>query len=243
MTPAAALPHRDIELWLLECDRLSDLLFAIEGKVPRLAADEQARAAAMADRVDARRWLAGRIALRLLLDGCHSGIRGRAFAKDSHGRLLAPSGGRELSLSDSRGFLLIGLSRIGRIGVDLELPRTLHMSASRIARIMAAGESLGAAGPSPLQAWTRIEAFAKATGPTLAAVLARLGVQGTRGPRPSVDEIRARTRMATHDLGLQMLDLALPCQLTGALAMPRPAAAAATVRCLDAATLTALAEA
>ena len=80
---------------------------------------------------------------------------------------------------------LIGLSPLGSIGVDVERTRRVRLVEARRARIEEAGAALSAA-PLPnegearfLQAWVRLEAFAKAEGCGIGRLLTRLGILAT----------------------------------------------------------------
>jgi hypothetical protein len=68
-----------------------------------------------------------------------------------------------------------------------------------------------------LQAWTRIESFAKARGPSLARVLTELGLIGvTVG-----SDIRSRTAAVAAESGLSIHDLSLPYSLIASVARPK----------------------
>lgn len=216
-------PGEAVALWLLDRKEQVDRLAAIERATPRLADDEIARAGAMPDRHRAGLWRSGRTALRLLLERVGGAqIRRQPFVSADAGRPALACGRIEFSIADSGDYLLLAVSTVGRIGVDIELPRVLRMAAPRIDRLIASAEAMGSPSPSPLQAWTRIEAFAKAAGPSLAATLARLGIQGhgdgLGGLAPT--DIRGRTVTAVRQAGLVVFDLPLPHGLTGALARP-----------------------
>jgi phosphopantetheinyl transferase len=198
-------------LWLIDRVGLCDALDDCERSVPRLSESDNARASALAGS-DPRRaavWRAGRIALRLLLERAVPAeappIRKVPFALSAHGEPALPGLPLHFSLSDAGPYLLVGVVRDGRIGVDLELPRTMTMSAARQARVIEVASELGASGspPSPLQAWTRIEAFTKARGPSLARVLTELGLIGTVAPGAleRARHIVAASGYVAHDVG------------------------------------------
>ena len=97
---------------------------------------------------------------------------------------------------------------IGAVGSREKLYPTYGISADQPSEPTDAPLSL-------LQAWTRIEAFAKARGPSLARVLTELGLIGVgdRAAKPDCSKV-------IIDSGLYVSDLALPFNLTGAVAWP-----------------------
>jgi phosphopantetheinyl transferase len=230
----AALPPAPITdgLWLVDRVALSAALNAQERRTPRLSTTDVARAEAMASvsltRADV--WRAGRIALREILDRlvCAAGrpglaeqIRAQPFDLTAHGEPSLPGVPFVFSQSDAGPYLLIGVSSQGRIGVDLEQPRTFAMSEVRQARVVAAARCLaGNVGPEPLsllQAWTRIEAFAKARGPSLARVLTELGLIGVAAD----SAVNPRAAAVAVGSGLLTHDLSLPHGLIAAVARPK----------------------
>jgi len=244
-TGATAEIEADSSIWLLDRAALADLLADIEVATPRLSADEKQRAAAMADQQLSQLWSAGRVALRLLLEAeCGATIRQQPFSHDRSGRPFLERHGLDFSIADSGPHMMIGLATVGRIGVDLEQRRALKMAPLRVELIIAAGEGLGSTPAEALQSWTRIEAFAKAAGPSLAAILSRLGIQGHGEGMLAADIVRTRSCSARAAAGIEVLDLQLPQGLVGAVA--RASIAAKTrpppdVRMLDFAEITRLA--
>jgi phosphopantetheinyl transferase len=221
-------PPAAVDLWLVDRDQTAELLAQIEAATPRLSAADLARAAAIADPALRGRWLAGRTALRLLLEvHCGPGIRQQPLALQPDGRpFLSQSGGVDFSLADSGSFLLIAIATGQKIGVDVEMPRNLRMSTGNIAAIMSAGGALcGDALHNPLQAWTRIEAFAKAANLTLAATLAAFGIQGHGLGPLTAAAIRQRSFDACAAQALHVCDLRLGHHLVGAIAAEQAARA------------------
>ncbi|MEQ1614981.1 MAG: hypothetical protein ABL904_19710 [Hyphomicrobiaceae bacterium] len=225
-----------VELWLLDRDMTADRLAAIEAATCRLSEDEINRVAAMSDRQQARLWAAGRTALRLLVEGrCGPSIRQQPFQYTPTGRPTIASSDIDFSVTDSGPYLLIAIACKGRIGIDIEQPREIKMPQERIDLIVAAGEGLAGFAAAPLQSWTRIEAFAKATAPSLASALAMLGVQGHGEGRLEVRQVHERARQARIDAAVDVHDIPLPQALFGAVAChssPPP-----SVRILDIATI------
>jgi 4'-phosphopantetheinyl transferase len=248
----ATAPLPGDSLWLVDRVKLRSALEAIESAAPHLAENENVRAAALvaSDADRGRNWRAGRIALRVILGHicrthCDDGRRLAArlnrqpFGVTAHGEPMitgSPPFPLVFSQSDAGPHLLIGISTRGRIGVDIEVPRSMVMSGPRQALVIAAAEALAASSvaadnsppPNILQAWTRIEAFAKARGPSLARVLTELGLIGaprTTGDR-SVSPVSAVVPISglqTRDLTIYQASLAgssLPGGLVGAFARP-----------------------
>lgn len=121
------------------------------------------------------------------------------------------------SLSHSGGFALVALARRGSLGVDLEPARPIEMPAARRAQVAAAASALGprsldaASDEDLLQAWTRLEALAKATGDGIGATLMRLGVRAQPASQ-------CTPRAEGWVPAIPIHDLRLPHGLKGALA-------------------------
>ena len=220
-------------LWLVDRHAAAGTLETLERECLRLSADDIARANTMAALADERSriWRAGRIALRIILEGVMtaSGSKARAvqlrrapFDMTAHGQPSLPDVPFIFSQSDAGPYLLIGVSSQGWIGVDIEQPRSFVMSPTRQARVIAAARGLvGTDDAEPLsllQAWTRIEAFAKARGPSLARVLTELGLIGV-APGDD-DNFGLASRAAALLNGLQVHDLSLPDGLIASIALP-----------------------
>jgi hypothetical protein len=69
-----------------------------------------------------------------------------------------------------------------------------------------------------LQAWCRLEAYAKATGQGLARILAELGLRQASGRQLAPAEIEAAARALAGAQGMAVRDLKLPSGLHGAVA-------------------------
>ena len=121
---------------------------------------------------------------------------------------------------------MIGLAAAPPVGVDLERTRPLNVARRRREEICAAAMSVAGA-PLPhaepdralLQAWVRLEAFAKARGLGLARTLADLGLCGTGYPRPCPAQIEAAALHLARQTGLTVADVGLPRSLQGAAAV------------------------
>ena len=211
-----------VALYLVDCDRLAEALDAVEGRQHLLPSGEHQRAEMISPPPHSARWRCGRIALRLVLSRYIGAALARTpFLASPQGRPSVAGAAIDFSLSDSGPMLLIAVSQAGRIGVDIEQPRTLKMAPERIARLVAASKGLtdSAEEVSPTQAWTRIEAFAKAAMPSLAACLSALGTAGHRGHPQSLAELEARASAVRAGANVTVQDLALGECLSGAVAM------------------------
>ena len=165
-----------------------------EHATPRLSDDERARYENRAglNSGDAKLWRGAHIALRIALEReAGIGVRGVPFETEPGGRprLAKLTGGDRpphFSLAHAGDFALLAISNTGPAGVDLEITRTLNVSAERRARIETAArraapeiELDGADDDARfLQAWVRLEALAKATGLGIGRILTAAGVVG-----------------------------------------------------------------
>ena len=216
-----------IELWLVDVDRAAPALEACEQAEPRLSSDDRARARRLNDPTERRRRLAAYIALRIAIEriaGPH--VRGIAFVRSPGGKPRLADDEAVFSLAHSEGMALLGVARHGDIGIDLEHKRPVRVAQFRRPRIVAAGLGLGGAtlrsdgDEAFLQAWSRLEAFAKATGCGVARLLAEVGVRGDTGCAPaSAVRVEAAARRLAKEGGLAVHDLELRRDLYAAVAM------------------------
>jgi 4'-phosphopantetheinyl transferase len=200
------------ELWCVDLSAAAPALNAIERRIPRLSAEDRARAALFSDARVRADWLATHVALRLLIERA-VGPAWRGVALTRKPQLAgAPLG---FSLSHARGVALIGLTPTGSIGVDVERPREVRIAAERRAAIEAAGAMLGGAlagngNTRFLHAWVRLEAYAKADGCGIGRLLTRLGILGVAaadradasGMPARVDEVAKGAAEGVRDLQL-----------------------------------------
>jgi 4'-phosphopantetheinyl transferase len=221
------------ELWLVDLGRAAPALQALETVEPRLSPDDRARARQLTGPRRRRDRLSAYIALRIALERLVGGrVRGAAFVRSAVGKPSLAQGSAAFSLSHSDGLALIGVTRTGAIGVDLERARSVRASAHHQHLIVAAGRGLA---PMPLpaqnvgeahrqaaflQAWSRLEAFAKARGRGLARLLADVGARG-RAATPA--QVEAAARRIVGEAGVKVHDLKLPAGLHGAVALGRRA--------------------
>jgi 4'-phosphopantetheinyl transferase len=129
--------------------------------------------------------LTAHAALRIVLAG-HIGIaearRPFRIAPGGKPTLAVSSPPLEFSLAHCETAALIAISYDGPVGVDLETPRPLRIADGRCAALIDAAIALAPETALPdgpgdarfLQAWTRLEALAKATGEGIGALLERL---------------------------------------------------------------------
>jgi 4'-phosphopantetheinyl transferase len=123
---------------------------------------------------DRHRFLAGRALLRQVAAG-YLRIPPRAVAvaarcndcAEPHGRPTLPGSGIEVSIAHSRNCVLVGATRTGHIGVDVEFIDRCMRIDELLAYVLAPEERDGASVNAPLdfyRVWTRKEAVLKATG-------------------------------------------------------------------------------
>ncbi len=199
------------ELWCVDLGAATPALRAIEQRAPRLCPADRTRAASFSDAGVRNEWLATHIALRLLIEraaGAH--WRGVTFDRAARGKPQLAGAPLAFSISHAPGVALIGLSPRGGIGVDIERTRQVRIGPERRARIEEAGAALSDRPLSSessgrfLQAWVRLEAFAKAEGYGIGRLLTRLGILGTdaaartqmASPRELAEALRADTQFA-----------------------------------------------
>ncbi|HEX4892680.1 MAG TPA: hypothetical protein VFV47_05285, partial [Hyphomicrobiaceae bacterium] len=96
------------------------------------------------------------------------------------GKPSLPSGRLHFSVAHSGTMALLGFSAAGPIGVDLEVVRAPRMSAWRREQLERFAEELGGCALPEgdpdrrfIQAWVRLEAYGKATGEGIGALLER----------------------------------------------------------------------
>lgn len=223
-----------IDIWSVDLRRAGPALEALERDRRFLSAQDRRRALACKDLRARRQRLATYVALRLALER----IVGPETAREpfilAAGRppMLA-SGGASFSLSHVENYALIGVAREGPLGVDLELERKISIPSRRRDEIIAASTGLAGRAPSGgsddarfLQAWCRLEAFAKADGPGIGRTLSDLGLRS--GKARTLDEVVDAAHRMAREEGLVVRDITLPTDpdapcLYAAVAMGAPA--------------------
>lgn len=215
----------------------------IERARPRLSPDETAQAAAIKDRASAAEWRAAHIALRVLLErAVGDAWRAVPFTRTAHGKPRLERAPVAFSLAHAPGVALIGIAAGGEIGIDLEATRTVHMAAARRAPIEAAAAALSADEPLPetetarfLQAWVRLEAWAKADGCGIGRLLTRLSILGDHGNLSCAAAHARAIAVQAEKPRMGLRDLALGEGLFAAVAV-QPAGPLPAVRRLPAST-------
>lgn len=214
-----------VELWLIDLSAAAAALDKIERTVPRLSIVDLEKIEAVSDTGLARERRATYIALRVLLERAHGGAaRMVPYTYSDAGKPHLPGFDGDFSLSHAPGFALVGISRIGPIGVDLEGPRDAKISNERRERIESTAMALVPGVPLPsagemrlLQAWVRLEALAKAEGCGLGRLLTRYGILGASGGAP--DASAYAVRGVIEGSRLRVVDLKFEQQLLGAVAL------------------------
>lgn len=181
-----ACAHDEASAWLSpsECDRSSRFVFARE----------------------AQRYRAAHVALRRLLHQ-NCGLPARTeFAISAHGKpRLERVAGCDFNLSHSGPKSLVGISTVGRIGVDIELLRHIDDVWPLASQTLSVAECIALrcvpqAGQARafLRGWTRKEACLKAVGSGLSIAPASVDVG-----------LEARDRHVCFDTALRLIDLRL----------------------------------
>ncbi|MFC6790549.1 4'-phosphopantetheinyl transferase family protein [Methylobacterium komagatae] len=188
--------------------------------------EETQRAGRFLRQADRERFIASHAALRVVLSHVLDLQPGEfRFGCEETGRpnLIAPSGsGLDFNLSHSGEIALVGFTREGRIGVDVEIRRPLP-DALRIARGHFAPEEVRALEDLPVSEreaaffglWTRKEAVVKALGAGLSQPLSRFSVTVPPEP-PALLKMASGTRSWT----LTSLDLGPDAFATVAITAP-----------------------
>jgi 4'-phosphopantetheinyl transferase len=177
-----ALVAGDVHLWRIALDARGPAL----DEPVLLSKTEQERARQFAFDRDRRRYTVAHTALREILARHYLGVE-MEEVEFSHGRGGKPDvmndRGLQFNLSHSGELALIGVTRSRRIGVDVEARRLVVDAEQIAARNFSAREyqELRALPPSQrlegfFNAWTRKEAFVKATGDGLSCALAGFDV-------------------------------------------------------------------
>jgi 4'-phosphopantetheinyl transferase len=183
---AAASRAGALELWHVDTRASGAALGALERRVRLLSDREHERAAEFADRREAEEWLAAHVALRIVLERVVGrATRRAAFTRSAGGKPQLKDAPAAFSLAHIPGAALIAIAPSGTVGVDLERARKVRVREPRRSRVEAAAAALNPGEPLPageearfLQAWVRLEAFAKAEASGIGRLLTRLGISG-----------------------------------------------------------------
>lgn len=129
------------------------------------------------------------------------------------------------NLSHSEGKALIGVARRGRIGVDMEVMRSVPMSERNRARIVEASREISSgrvlsyqSDRDVLQGWTRLESFSKATGRGINRTLADFGIRAQQNPRWHTQGATIAEKATRQLPGFCVRDLAPRSHLIAAVA-------------------------
>ena len=214
---SAPLPDTALELWLVDLDATAGPLMAAEADCSRLSPQEAERAQAITNDSVRQRWLSAHIALRLLLERWGgAGLRAQPFQFAPGGRPFLSGPAPHFSLSHAGQFALIGLTRSAPLGVDIEVISPRVMPLERRSRLVSFANDVAGGAELPLvhasltsgahvaadpaedanvetaafiQAWCRVEAFAKADGRGLLAVLSQAGIMGFAKDAPGAEDL------------------------------------------------------
>jgi 4'-phosphopantetheinyl transferase len=214
------------ELWLVDLEAAAPALEALERDVARLSAGDRERARRLREPAEQRQRLAVYVALRIALERVGGPqVRGQPIIRPPGGKPRLEAGSPHFSVSHIGGLALIGVAEAHEVGVDLERMRRTAMSLRRCEEILAAGAGLASrpagdpeSAAALLQAWCRLEAFAKARGLGLSKVLGLLGLRQASGRQLPLATIEGFASELARDWGLAVRDLKLPPALYGAIA-------------------------
>ncbi len=211
----ASMPaEAGFEVWFADLGQCLAEIETEEHRYARLSADELIRVERVSDLDQRRLWRAAHIALRDILERiCGPEMRGVPFVSQAGGRpelaqgFAARSDGAlvSFSLSHTADVALIGISRAGAIGVDIEKLHSRNFSADRRQRLETIAVKIAGGRPLPvdpdrrfLQAWTRIEALSKADGRGVLHTLTHVG--GLAGAMAAENAPQAPPAFEVRDL-------------------------------------------
>ncbi len=191
--PSASLPEGEVRVWLAGLDLEVE---TVERLARLLSQDERERAGRFHFRRDASRFMVSRAVLRTILGQClgvEPNVVGFSAGQWGKPALAAPFDLTGLQFNASRsGWLgLYAVTRLGRVGVDIECRRPLPDLDDVAERMFSAHERQALRQLPPAQrpeaffnCWTRKEAYVKAIGEGLSHPLDRFTV--TLAPGASV---------------------------------------------------------
>jgi 4'-phosphopantetheinyl transferase len=180
LSPLPDTSESDVQIWMAHLEELSPTELAELGAF--LDAGEQARAGRFHFERDRRLYVASRGLLRRLLgDALAQPASSLVFEYGAHGKPAISAAFCEdrtlrFNISHSAGWAMFALAWDREVGIDLEsttrLNRDVDSMAGLAARVLSARElevwhalpDAGARDAAFLRAWTRKEAYAKATG-------------------------------------------------------------------------------
>ncbi|RTL60520.1 MAG: hypothetical protein EKK41_28705 [Hyphomicrobiales bacterium] len=221
------IPSPSALLWLIDMQASAAALKRHPIVAQRwLTRSDHRRLKRIRDHAEKARRAATYVALRIMI----AALLGKRHARAP---MVRPLGGKprlagvpiSFNLTHSGDFGLIGVGRRGKLGVDLEEVRdSLPMALKHRARIVEAARAIGSdrvlvpeRDRDVLQAWTRLEAFSKATGRGINRTLADFGIrkQGNARLHTQGDTVAARARSQMPRYVVR--DLRLPPRVIAAL--------------------------
>lgn len=216
-----------VEVWSVDLVPATPGLLALDAEFGLSAGPDRQAARRLRDTAAGDQRLAMRVAVRLLIERLTGKrLRAQPFSISPAGKPTLDDAGCHFSLSHVAGRGLIALAD-APVGIDLEARRIAAIDSRRRGLIEAASETLSPHCPLPegdperrfLQAWTRLEALAKADGCGIGHLLGDIGAMGP-GRRVSgtaaATSGSSRLQRLNQDYGVQ--DLALDRDHVGALA-------------------------
>lgn len=242
--PTGAEVDPVLEVWFVNFATVGAWLDALQAETPRLDQGTTARLNRMSATASRHTRRRAHIALRLVLER-HLGprIRETEFLLSPSGRPSLPGQDLDFSLSHTEGAALIALTTRSAVGVDIERSsRTISLPSERQQQVLWAGSSLvdateeplhqpldlsvATAGPTHdalLRSWVRLEAYAKAEGQGVGAVLERL----RRHPAANSDPKKALTvgqdkAASPFSPSIQVQDICVGANYFAALAVAGP---------------------
>jgi len=176
-----------LELWCVDLKAGAASLLTLERQTARLPKRDWDFASTIADTRRAGEWLAAHVALRILLErAVGPKWRGTPFVRGAGVKPYLAGAPVTFSLSHVSGWSLVGVGSGEYVGVDLERARCMNIREPRRVMLQRAAAALSEETSLPeredlrtLQAWVRLEAFAKADGRGIGRLLTQLGIVGS----------------------------------------------------------------
>ncbi|MFM7084695.1 MAG: 4'-phosphopantetheinyl transferase family protein [Hyphomicrobium sp.] len=215
----------NVEIWLAHLQELEGPLEQIAVK-HRLLTDDEAKEFSDTEKTSRQRMRRiARMVLRLLLTRFFGPTAAqKKFEIGPHGRPTIFGLEGDFNLAHAGGYALVALGTVSPLGVDLETAREVRISATRRSALIAAAEKISQGSLLPefenarsLQAWTRLEALAKAEGHGIGRLLGRYGVWGGSKAQNEIAHEK-KISLLVHDLILGVDNLhAAACLPNGVL--------------------------
>jgi 4'-phosphopantetheinyl transferase len=218
------LPDGELHVWEASLDAAEDELARLASF---LSPDERSRAACFHFERDRRRFMAGRGILRSILAsylGCLAVEL--SFTYGVHGKPALASGDLQFNLAHSDELAVIGVTRSGQVGIDVERVRPSEEFMRLADDFFSPGERMAISALPPEEqltgfftCWTRKEAYLKATGEGVTTALDSFDVSVAPNSIPQL----LRRDSAPHDVQRWLFsDLPLLPGYLGAVAFEGP---------------------